>query len=568
MSFRRSSSASASKDDGGSGSGSGSGSKGGRPLSRWLSKTNSLLEQITNAPGARTGEWEEQEARAEQEAERVRCRKCGVVFADKSTLKQHYVLMPKHNPDWSDAGLAFPSSPPTPTPATPPSFGAKSRSISAPSFDLDRDAHDDGDDDDDDDYGDAAHLQASPSQSNEERSRFASQFSKLHPAFYEREIVVRQHSDHELKAGGLGAKIVIGPGHGMTYNPNARPRQSPQAAAAGSSSHARTTSLSHSAPPRPGPSGPSASSHGRSYSVDTGSSLMGFDDDFMGHQGTVKRTPHLERSATEPAIHFDSIEEHDDEDQADRHHDDEDEDEREFGYDYRSDEDTEDNDDLRARHDRSGSSAPTTPPLDSQRRDSIESDDTFLATPSQHAADSHLHNRDDDEQQHADSSHQLAARRIEALSLGDAAAGSAPSEFDDAFKDAGLDAFPAVPSTASGATTPSAEVAPAALVSTNTSNKLLARPAPAIPSISKSKSALAARPAPPPPPPSTTSSLASRRPPAPPPVGIPAPGKGPPPPSSVSLPAGDAGGAAPLKKKRAAPPPPPPRRTGSAAVSK
>ncbi|KAE8266793.1 hypothetical protein A4X09_0g5550 [Tilletia walkeri] len=373
MNFRRSSSSSFSRNEGGKG---GSGSGGGKPLSRWLSKTNALLEQITNAPGARTGEWEEEEARAEAEAERVRCPKCGIVFADKSMLKQHYVLVPRHNPAWTGKGPEFPASPPT------PSSPLHSRSKSAASFGFAhefRSEDDDGAEDHDLRSGEASPL----TQTTADRSRFTSQFSELHPSFYEREVSIHQQN-HETAAGGLGAKIVIGPGQGMTYRPNLqRQLQQDGSAKRPGQSHARTTSLSANPTSRSvavGGAGslPGPGMHGRSHSmnvISTSHGFAGFDDDFMGEQGPVQREP-MQRSATEPAIHFDPIEEHAGEDhEADSLDEEEEEvpaDEVEEGDDY--------------WHERShftSGSISSTPPLEQHRRDSIdsiESTNTHLAT--------------------------------------------------------------------------------------------------------------------------------------------------------------------------------------------
>ncbi|KAK0545771.1 hypothetical protein OC846_004826 [Tilletia horrida] len=587
-SFRRQSSTSsaASARSGSSSSSSagrrddGSADTSGRPLSRWLSKTNSLLEQITNAPGARGGEWEEDEIRAQEEAKRVSCPNCEVAFADKSALKQHYVLFPGHNPQWTGKGPDFPASPSSSS-SSSFSSDARSRTSSRASSGAPRlfntkfeDEDDDSPASDDDDRPDSSPL-------NSEQKRFASQFSKLHPTFYERDIVVRQDNS-DVKDGGPVAKIFIGPGYGMTWNQH---------------KHGRTASLSNpvAKPTTLGePSGPPASKpapgqHTRSYSVDVASTshnLIGFDDDFLGHQGAVKRTP-LDRSATEPAIHFESIEEHDE------HH--------------LSDEDRLSDDDHLHR--------PSTPSRDRRRRDSFESDDTYLATPARqttgfapqeddfsddhhsepaHQADPEPHTSEhEDLPAEAETSesvnrHELTSDKVEdgaeAVTDGSNAFDAA---FDEAFgRESSSTPVPEAPTQASDQGKPS--VQPSRASSGEGTRKPSTRPAAPAPPVSTARSSLAARPAPPPPPPAAaSSSLSSRKPPAPPP--------GPPPanrlpaaapstlqasdvsPSSAasyvdSAATGSAvqhaenASAAPAqaqKKKRAPPPPPPPRRGGA-----
>ncbi|KAL9935821.1 hypothetical protein V8E36_005398 [Tilletia maclaganii] len=558
MSFRRSLSKS-SFSGGGDGGSNSAGSSSKPSLKGWLNKTNALLEQITNAPGARP-ELDEEDARAAEEAERVRCQKCGVVFADKLMLKQHFVLMPRHNPNYSGGtGPEFPSA----------SSSAARRSMihshSAPTFDQHfHDQHADHDDDD-------GRL------ISDERTRFATQFTPLPSSMYERDIVIR--ADHQLdrKAGGLGTKSVIGPGQGMTYVPGSEPQVIKRNAGPGNAAHARTVSLA--IPPLPGARlasgspGNSPAAHSRSYSVDTGSSnnvIMGFDDDFMSDPAPATQRAPLDRSATEPALHFSTIAERDDDD-----HDIDD------GNDhtpvYSSDED--DHDDSR-RLERLH-----TPSLEWQRRDSVESHDTYLATPAQPAShdliddgdepvdhDSRADHTDDDGETGTTAS-QLRGLLLDGSPLAPSADNTGKelpnddqaSAFDLAFAEAGLDQ-PFEGTTAS----PAAPVAPSRVASAKRLSTF-SRPAPAIPT-STLKSSLASRPAPPPPPPPpagaagrTSLSLASRKLPAPPPTQGLVEAKGPPAPAPAptALPSIPHSG----KKKRAPPPPPPPRRSTSTAAS-
>ncbi|CAD6971598.1 unnamed protein product [Tilletia controversa] len=408
MNFRRSSSSSFSQDE--SGKARQSASPGGKPLSRWLTKTNALLEQITNAPGARSGEWEEEEARAGEEAERVRCLKCGVVMADKGMLKQHYILFPRHNPGWTGEALQFPASPPTP--ASP----ENSRKKSAASVGFDHHFHNEDDDDGPGDHG-LGDIEATPlTQTEADRTRFSSQFSQMHPSFYERDVSFKYIADNP--AGALGTKVIIGPGHGMTYNPNTQRQGQSHARTSSLSAHTNSQSTTTAAPVH------GRGMHGRSQSVgviSTSHTLIGFEDDFV--QGTVTRAP-IQRSATEPAIHFDSIEEHDDE-------------EHDHAYDDEEEEEEDDDDEYgHARDYHRSESAPSTPPLDRPRRDSIESDDTYLATPAQ-LISGRLPEEDEDEHLPITAADD-GAGELAALSLHPTAAvhGSTASPFDAAFNEA------------------------------------------------------------------------------------------------------------------------------------